>query len=390
MIKDSLYYADPYLADFSATALTCVEAKGGFEVVLSRTAFYPEGGGEPCDLGAIGGARVVRVCERGGAVVHLCDMRIETGAEVECKIDLPRRLRYMRLHTGEHIFTGALNALCGVQNVGFHMGDDAVIVDFDRELSPELLREAEDRANAAVLANLPVRCSFPAPQLLETKQYRLKKALSGDIRLVEIEGVDCCACCGLHVASTGEVGMIKAGGYMRYKGGCRITLYIASDALADYRIKQREVSAVSALTSAKPHEIAGAVGALLEREGALKAELSSLKARHYALLADNTPARSGIACIVDGDASPQDLRLLADCLKNARGRGAALAPYPGGCRFALSDRDGLCKRLCELVRAGGTVVKGGGDAHMIQGVVEADETRFVRVLEKASAEIGQV
>ncbi len=386
MIKNSLYYSDPYLSQFSAEVLGCDRVKNGYEIVLSQSGFYPEGG-EPCDTGTIDGISVERVFERGGRVIHLCPSPVDVGKQVPCETDLERRLRYMRLHTGEHIFTGCLHSLCGANNVGFHMGDDAVTVDFDREVDPQTLLLAEDRANCAVLSDMPVRCFFPSEEELAKKEYRLKKELSGDIRLVEIDGVDCCACCRLHVSHTGEIGMIKVGSYMRYKGGCRIVLYIATDALSDYRVKQREVSAVSALTSAKPHELSKAVGALLVRENALKAELASVKSSYFKLLAENTPSRSGIACRVDERTSAPDLRLLADCLKNVHGRGAAISSDSRGCRFAVADRDGLTKELICHVRSGGVSVKGGGDGYMIQGIAETDAESFRTALIAASKDV---
>lgn len=204
-----LYYIDSHLFEFTATVLRCEENKGRWETVLDETAFFPEGGGQPADTGILGGVRVINAHEKDGTVFHYCDGPLEPGTRVTGLIDREQRLRRMQNHSGEHILSGTAHRLYGCENVGFHMGDAAVVIDFDRELTREDLQRLETEANEAVRANLPVRTFYPSPKELKHLEYRSKKELQGDVRIVEIPGVDRCACCAPHVSFTGEVGLIK-------------------------------------------------------------------------------------------------------------------------------------------------------------------------------------
>ena len=380
MIKDSLYYQNPYQSTFTATVLSCEPSKDGFAVVLDNTAFYPEGGGEPCDTGTLGGVQVVNVQEHGDVIVHTCTDALPVGGSVEGVVDIERRLFYMRRHTGEHIFTGCLNHLTGAENVGFHMGPQVVTVDYDREISPDLLDRAERDANDAVMRNLAVDCYVPNDEQLGVLPYRLKKEISGDTRLVEIPDIDRCACCGLHVAMTGEVGLIKVTSYARYKGGCRILLCIADAALLDYREKQREVQAVTMLTSAKPENISGAVADLLQRESELKAALAAERELHYRLIADTTVPHDGVAVAELPDADMPSLRLLADLCKQKHGSSVALSPDGnGGFKLAVASAQGKATDAMNALKTA-FHARGGGDKSLVQGTVTADKDALLALV----------
>ena len=159
-MTEKLYYADSHLFAFEASVLSCREGKGGFEIVLDRTAFFPEGGGQSADTGRIGEARVLDVHERDGEIRHLCDRALAQG-RYDCEIDREKRLRRMQNHSGEHVFSGIAHKKFGVENVGFHMADECMTIDFDKELDFEQLSEVEYEANLAVRANVPVRAYFP-------------------------------------------------------------------------------------------------------------------------------------------------------------------------------------------------------------------------------------
>ena len=208
-MTERLYDRDAYLREFSATVLSCRPAGDRWEVVLDRTAFFPEGGGQNPDTGALGQARVLDTQERGGQVVHTTDRPLEPGAQVAGQIDWPARFSRMQHHTGEHLLSGTLHRLYGVDNVGFHMGHDAVTLDLSAELDAAQLERAEQLVNEAIWQDLPVRAWWPEPEELARLEYRSKKALTGAVRIVQAAGVDCCACCGTHVSTTGQVGMVK-------------------------------------------------------------------------------------------------------------------------------------------------------------------------------------
>ena len=172
-----LYYEDSHLKTFSAKVLSCEEADGGWEIILDATAFYPEGGGQACDLGVLGGSAVLDVQERGAAVVHLCHKPLTVGETVEGTIDWARRFDLMQQHSGEHMVSGVIHSLYGFQNMGFHIGNGLVTVDVAGPVPPEMLQEIEDRTNAAIWENRPVRCWYPSAEELPSIPYRSKKAL---------------------------------------------------------------------------------------------------------------------------------------------------------------------------------------------------------------------
>ena len=156
MSTEKLYYLDSHLTKFSAVVLSCQPGKHGYDVVLDRTAFYPEGGGQPGDQGVLGGVRVTDTHEAGGQIVHYCDHPLEVGETVEGEIDWNRRFDLMQQHSGEHIVSGLIHARFGYDNVGFHMGHDAVTIDFNGPMEPEALAEIEAQANEAVWRNTEV------------------------------------------------------------------------------------------------------------------------------------------------------------------------------------------------------------------------------------------
>lgn len=219
-----LYYEDPHLSEFTATVLRCTPVQAGCLVTLDQTAFYPEGGGQACDTGTLGGVPVTDVQLKDGQVLHLCDAPLEPGSRVIGCIDWSRRFDLMQQHTGEHIVSGIVYAMFGLHNCGFHAGTDGMEVDFDGVIPPQQLAVIEEKANAAIWANLPVVCWYPAEAELPGIFYRTRHKLPWPVRLVQIDGVDSCACCGIHTTFTGEVGLIKLCSCTRLRGGVRLVM----------------------------------------------------------------------------------------------------------------------------------------------------------------------
>ena len=208
-VTRKLYYEDCHLSRFQAMVTGCEKSEKGYEILLDATAFYPEGGGQACDLGSLGGVSVLDVREREDVVVHLCDAPLEIGTEVEGVIDYDRRFDLMQQHTGEHIVSGIIHRRYGFHNVGFHMGSEMIEIDFDGMVPAGDLPAIEQEANSALWQNLEVRCWYPAEEELPHVVYRSKRALPWPVRIVQVPGFDSCACCGTHVAKTGEVGLVK-------------------------------------------------------------------------------------------------------------------------------------------------------------------------------------
>ena len=294
MKTEKLYYTDSHLTVFSARVLRCDSLEDGrFAVVLDRTAFFPEGGGQLADTGTIGEARVLDVHEKNGEILHFVTSALPEQAEVPCMLDREQRLRRMQNHSGEHVFSGLVHSTYGYDNVGFHMGESCMTIDFSGELTWEQVLSIEHRANEIVRENRPIRTFFPAPEELASLEYRSKLELTENVRIVEIEGVDRCACCAPHVSFTGEIGMIKALSCERHRGGVRIEVVCGMDALENFNARQQSVTEISNLLSAKRGEVSDAVEHLLAERDELKFALTAAERRLTAALADTVPETDG-------------------------------------------------------------------------------------------------
>ena len=290
LVTEKLYDADAYCKAFTATVISCEEAedrKGLYAVVLNKTAFFPEGGGQYADTGTLqefkkdcetplAGAvsvRDVQVSED-GIITHYCDGAVTPWAQVTGLLDWEQRFERMQNHTGEHLVSGTVHRLFGFDNIGFHLGDRDVTCDFNGELSDEQLREVEKVVNRAVWENVEVFAEYPDPATLPDLDYRSKLELTEDVRLVTIPGYDVCACCAPHVARTGEIGLIKIVNSEKAHGGTRVHMICGPWALADYDIKQTNIMRIVDLTSTPQEETADAVEALQAQNGHLTHELS--------------------------------------------------------------------------------------------------------------------
>ena len=281
MKMEPLYYQTPYVKEFDAIVTACRPAKHGFEVELSQTGFYPEGGGQPSDTGRIGEVHVTHVEEKHGVVVHETDAPLEVGSTVHAAIDWEQRFSNMQQHTGEHIISGLIHAAYGYDNVGFHMGHDEVTVDLNGPLNWEQLKEIEKKANAVVWANLPVQVTYPGEEELKTIDYRSKKELTGQVRIVEIPGADICACCGTHVHTTGAVGQIKVVGVQKYKSGVRVSILCGRRALAYENAMLDQAKAAGHALSVPTEELSGAVERMLGERDRLRAQNDALGMRIF-------------------------------------------------------------------------------------------------------------
>ena len=373
METEKLYYADPFLTDFTATVLDCQPGKNGYLVTLDRTAFYPEGGGQPADHGVLDGAAVTDVHEKNGVILHNVDRAVEIGKTVTGAIDWGRRFDHMQQHSGEHMISGLLHSHFGLENVGFHLSDREVTLDMNGEVSLEQLRLIEQEANAYVWKNLPV-ISWPTAEELTSLNYRSKLALTENVRIVEIPGVDLCACCAPHVDTTGQIGLIKIVNVQSHRGGARINILCGNRALADYTEKQDSVWAISSLLSAKQPEVAGAVARAKEdarlqkeRANALQAELLNVQ-----MNALPSPEEVHHVLLFVGELDAIALRNAVNTLtgKYSGYCGIFAGDDTNGYRFIVGSASKNCQELADRMRRE-LSAKGGGSAPMIQGNVAA-------------------
>ena len=372
-MTERLYEADPYLREFDARVLDCRPSAKGWETVLDRSAFYPEGGGQPGDRGTLSGVPVTDTRESGGETVHFCAAPLTTGADVQGVLDWDRRFDHMQQHSGEHIVSGLICSAFSCDNVGFHMGAETVVIDFNHPIPPEALKDIEARANRVIWENRPFLVTHPSPEELAVLPYRSKKALSGDVRLVECPGADLCACCGTHVRSAGELGLIQLLSLRPFREGVRIEMVSGKRAYAYARQSAEQNRQVSVLTSAKQAETAAAVERLLAELSEARYRLVGAENRLFHRLAEELAGQKEIL-LFQADLSPDALRRCCEALSAAcPGRCAVFTPAEGGgCRYAIAsaaaDLRPLAKAMSEAL--GG---RGGGKPGFIQGSVTGDE-----------------
>ena len=365
-----LYYADSHLKTFTAKVTGCVEVKGGWEVTLDATAFYPEGGGQPCDTGRLGAAEVLFVREDGEQVIHLCDQPLEAGSAVTGTIDWERRFDLMQQHSGEHMVSGVIYRRYGYHNVGFHIGADVVTIDFDGVIASDALQEIEDAVNAAIWENLPVKCYYSTEEDLPSVPYRRKKDLPWPVRIVEFPGIDICACCGTQVQRTGEVGLVKLFSCVKFHEGVRIEMACGKRALTMLNVAYDQNRQVSQAFSAKVQETGQAARRMSDALAAEKFRAAGLEKRLFAQIAKGYAGKA-LALHFEDSLTPAANRSLCD----------AIAVYANvAVTLSGSDRDGyslcLISRTENAKELGAAAVqalkgRGGGKPDAFQGTVSA-------------------
>ena len=318
-----LYYEDCHQYDFTARVVSCAAGEGGFEITLDATAFYPEGGGQPCDLGKLGTVRVLDVQERGEEVIHLCDGPLAVGQEVRGQIDWNRRLDLMQQHTGEHIVSGIICRRYGWHNVGFHMGADVVTIDFDGPIPAEDLPQIEAEANRAVWENLAVSCWVPSPEELQRVPYRSKRALPWPVRIVQVPDWDSCACCGVHVKRTGEIGLIKLFSCVKFHQGVRIEMACGGRALGILNAVYDQNRQVSQAFSAKIFETGQAARKINERLAQAEYRCTALERQIFDGIAAGYSGKGNVLHM-DSSLTPLAVRELADRIASRCGGVAAV------------------------------------------------------------------
>ena len=367
-MTEKLYYVNSHIFDFTASVLSCVQEGKRWAVILDRTAFFPGGGGQQCDTGTIGEARVEDMAENGGDIIHYVNLPLEPGTTVDCVTDKEQRLRRMQNHSGEHIVSGITHSLFGLDNVGFHMGEEYMTIDFSGEVSDEELARVERLANEAVRDNIAFKIWFPEPAELKSLEYRSKLELTENVRIVEIPGIDRCACCAPHVDRTGEIGLIKVLGSERHRGGTRVYLVCGMDAFDAVGVMQKNVTEISNLLSAKRHETAAAVARVLADRESIRLRADALGGSCAELLAQRYMHEEGNICIFESSLSDASVRDLLNTL--VKGRNGICAVFSGsdesGYKYIIASAGTDLRSRAKEINAG-IKGRGGGSPAMIQG-----------------------
>lgn len=370
-----LFYEDCHLQHFSARVTECIPGEKGYYVNLDATAFYPEGGGQACDTGTLGGARVLDVREKDGDIVHLCDSPLTVGETVEGNIDFDRRFDLMQQHTGEHIVSGILHAKYGFHNTGFHVGADVMQVDFDGEFSPQDIPWLEEQANKAVWENQPVRCWIPSEEELKNTVYRTKRELPWPVRIVQVGEVDSCACCGIHVGTTAEVGLIKIFSCVKFHQGVRMEMACGKRALALLSAAYDQNRQVSQAFSAKIWETGEAARKMNRVLAEEKYRCAALERQLFDYIAESYVNQENVLHFTDS-LSAGAMRDLAERIsKKCRGFAGVFVPEGETVRYCLCSQDMDLRSLGRemTTRLSG---RGGGKPNSQQGTLQAKESEI--------------
>ena len=365
-----LYYADSFLKEFTAAVISCEEAKGGWEVMLDATAFYPTGGGQECDIGVLGGVKVLDVKEQGEQIIHLCDAPLEVGSVVNGAIDWQRRFDHMQQHSGEHLVMGQIYEKFGYHNVGFHMGTNLVTIDLNGPVTWAELMEIEQRVNQIIWENRPVKTWYPSPEELPNVNYRTKKALPWPVRIVEFDGADVCACCGTHVQYTGQIGLVKFVSCIKFKEGVRIEMASGERALKLFQNIFEQNRQVSQTFSAKILETGAAAQKFNEMLNQEKFRATGLQRKVFAAIADSCAGKE-LALLFEENLTPGQVRELADAVAEK-----------AGIAVVCSGADDTGYSICMISRTADTRAlgkevnaklngRGGGKPGAFQGSVQA-------------------
>ena len=373
-MTERLFDLDSKLCEFDAEVISCNQTGEGFEILLDKTAFFPNEGGQTSDVGALGGTNVLNVVEQHGEIFHICDAPIDVGTKVHGKIDFSHRYYNMQNHTGEHIISGLVHAKYGYENVGFHLSREGMTVDFSGELTRGQLDEIEELANRVIYECHPIKCYYPTSQELAGISYRSKLENLENTRLVVIDGVDVCACCAPHVYNTGEVGIIKILDFIRYKGGVRLNVVCGMASLYDYREKYNQCKAISNALSVKQNEVFEATQRLLDTIDGYREKLYFAKRELRSYKLASIEKTDGNICIFEDDLDTNDARELVN---------SAVEKCGGICAcFVGNDKDGykyIAASSTQNMREVAAEMKdklsarGGGSEKMIQG--STPETR---------------
>ncbi|MGN8800698.1 alanyl-tRNA editing protein [Candidatus Merdisoma sp. HCP28S3_D10] len=381
-MTDRLYYKDSHLTEFPAVVTACEQEKDYWKVALDQTAFFPEGGGQAGDTGYLGDVEVFDTHEKNGEIWHYTRRPLEIGAEVKGVLDWKKRFSRMQQHSGEHIVSGLIHTRFGYDNVGFHLGEEEVTMDFNGPISREELAEIEAAANQVVFDNVPILISYPCKEELAILDYRSKIEIEGQVRIVTIPDTDVCACCAPHVERTGEIGLIKLTNVQSHRGGVRVSLLAGDRALRDYREKETSVKAVSVLLSAKEAVVADAVERLKQENFRLTGQLMTLNRTLIQIKASQVPEGQKSPVFFEESLDPDTSREFVNLL-TARCGGIACV-FTGndetGYRYIFGSKTEDTRPLCKALNGqfGG---KGGGKPEMVQGSLSGTQEEIMAAIE---------
>ncbi len=381
-MTEKLYYQDSYNFSFEANIYQIINGDK-IAVILDRTCFFPEGGGQKSDIGYIGNSFVYDVQEIDGIIYHyvkdLSDL--ECNKIYNCKIDGNIRFSRMQAHTGEHILSGLAYKYFGAENVGFHMDETQLMtVDFDLPLSPEQVSFLENESNRCIYENHPVKSEIYTVEDAKNLRYRSKIEFSDYIRIVSISDVDMCACCAPHLNCTAQVGLLKILSCISHRGGVRLSLICGIAAFNDYKDKFKQILNISSMICSPHDKTDAGVEQLISQNKDIRKKISDQKERLFNFICDSVTYEDFIIMSFN-DFNAEELRLLSNKLSSKSQYGVFLFTgndYNGYSYCFNSDIINSSDFLREMKAS--INATGGGKGNIIQGKIQCDKQSILDFL----------
>ena len=379
-----LYDSDAYMTEFDAFVLSSepgtYKGRDIFKVVLDQTLFFPEEGGQSPDLGVLGDADVLYVQISSSVITHYVTNSLPVGLKVHGKIDFHHRYSNMQQHSGEHIFSGIVNSKFGFNNVGFHLSDNSVTMDYDGVLSKEEIVQVEYLVNRAIWENVEIKAYYPTAEELKSIDYRSKKELSGPIRIVTIPGYDTCACCAPHVKRTGEIGMLKVIGFQNYKGGIRLHILCGERALKYFNESLDLVSEITDSLTTGRENVVKNIEKMKDEISTLRSSVAALKYELIMSEVKDIPETHENIILFKEKTDSFIMRNVVNSLVTVRSGFSAF--FSGddetGYNYIIGCKSGDLTEIQKKLNLLGA--HGGGKAQMIQGSVKAAKKEIEEIL----------
>ena len=380
-----LYDEDGYATEFSGTVLSCEKAVSSdsdyYEVILDQTLFFPEEGGQSPDKGTLGGAEVLDVQIKNGIITHTLSAPLHVGDKVDGQINWKHRFSNMQQHSGEHIFSGLVHKKFGFDNVGFHLSDQIVTMDFNGVLSAEDIADIEYEVNEAIARNVDIIVSFPSKEELTDMEYRSKIEIDGQVRIVTVTGYDVCACCAPHVRKTGEIGGLKVMSVQNYKGGVRVSILCGFRMLEAFREKSKIINDLTNFLTTGQENLVDTVTKLKNNNQTLSSQLASAKQALLEQKLSDIPASEKDVIIFENGIDTKIVRNVINKLMEEHDGICALfvGDDSSGYNYVIGSKTVDCKEIANCLREK-LGAKGGGNSQMIQGSVNAAQDAITECL----------
>ncbi len=371
-MTNKLYYENVYKKEFFATVIDIKENSKNYEIILDKTLFYPEGGGQPSDIGYINNIPVYDVQIKEDIISHYIlkehDINFKVSDEIKGIIDFDRRYELMQCHTAEHLITGISNKLYGYDNVGFNISDHLMTIDLNGKLDEQMVQNLEMQINMAIWQGNSVNISYPTSTELEKLNYRSKIKLEGNVRIVTVNNIDCCACCGLHLQNVSEIGLVKFISVKNHKSGTRILCLAGKRALKDYMYKHNCFNEIGQLMSLKTEKVFDGITKLYENNNQLKYNFTKFKEKHFDYIIKDIKQQK-INIIVENNLDDKDMQYINNLLKEKSEIAVVISEIENSVKYCIASKTVDMKQLSKTINETFNG-RGGGSVTFAKGVLQ--------------------